>query len=88
MNLIRKILFVKEKQPPIPVTDTELDQLDKEARKQELLARIEKAKALQAKAKGSGSSVFKTIQKVIGKSDYNPFDVSSPRRKRDNTWSF
>ena len=78
-DIIRRILFVKPKEPLKPVTQEELDQLELEAKKQELLSRISKAKAEQQKNK---PSIFNTIQKVIGKSDNNPFDVSSARGKR------
>lgn len=72
-NLLRKILRVK---PKVPVTKEELDQLELEAKKCELKARISKAKA-------QGPSLFDSITKVIGKSTNNPFDVSASE-KRNN----
>lgn len=72
-SLLRTILRIK---PKVPVTKEELDQLELEAKKCELKARI-------AKAKAEGPSVFDTITKVIGKSNNNPFDVSASE-KRNN----
>lgn len=80
-NLLRKILFVKPKEPPKPVTKQELEQLDMVAKKEALLTKIAKSKA---ERKGSGSSVFETIQKVIGKSTSNPFDMSGGSRRRSD----
>ena len=82
-NLLRKILFVKPKEPPKPVTEAELADLTMIARKEELKARIAKAKAKQ-KESGGSQSVFETIQKVIGKSTSNPFDMSGGSRRRSD----
>ena len=71
MSIIKKILFIKEKKP---ITEEELKQLELEAKKAELKARI-------AKAKAQGPSIFDSITKVIGKSNYNPFDVSDKKSK-------
>lgn len=68
-SLLRTILRIKPKQP---VTQAELDQLKLIAQKEELKARIHKAKA-------EGPSIFDTITKVIGKSSNNPFDVSASK---------
>lgn len=74
-SLLRTILRVK---PKVPVTKEELEQLELEAKKCELKARI-------AKAKAQGPSIFDTITKVIGKSNNNPFDVSaSAKQKRSD----
>lgn len=81
-GLLRKILRVKPKEPPKPVTQIELDQLNMEAKKQEILAKIAKAKAEQYKAKSSGPSIFDSITKVIGKSSNNPFDASPRSSKK------
>lgn len=72
-SLLKTILRIK---PQVPVTQAELDQLKLVAQKEELKARIHKAKA-------QGPSVFDTITKVIGKSTNNPFDVSASE-KRNN----
>lgn len=72
-SLLRTILRVK---PKVPVTKEQLDQLELEAKKCELKARI-------AKAKAQGPSIFDTITKVIGKSNNNPFDVSSTSKQKD-----
>ena len=71
MSLIKKLLFIKEK---TPITEETIKQLELDARAAELKARISKAKA-------EGPSIFKTIQKVIGKSDHNPFDMTSSKRQ-------
>lgn len=74
-SMLKKILRIK---PKVPVTKQELEQLELEAKKCELKARIHKAKA-------EGPSIFDTITKVIGKSNNNPFDVStSTRQKRSD----
>ena len=74
-SLLKTILRIK---PKVPVTKEELDQLELEAKKCELKARI-------AKAKAEGPSVFDTITKIIGKSSNNPFDVSaSPKQRRSD----
>ena len=73
MSIIKKILFIKPKKP---VTEEELNQLELEAKKAELKARI-------AKAKAEGPSVFDSITKVIGKSSHNPFDISNQKSKYD-----
>lgn len=74
-SMLKKILRIK---PKVPVTKEELDQLELEAKKCELKARI-------AKAKAQGPSIFDTITKVIGKSNNNPFDVStSTKQKRSD----
>lgn len=74
-SMLKKILRIK---PKVPVTKEELEQLELEAKKCELKARI-------AKAKAEGPSIFDTITKVIGKSNNNPFDVSaSTKQKRSD----
>lgn len=77
-GIIQKLLFIKPKEPPKPVTEAELLDLTMQARKEEIKARIAKAKAQQQKS-GGNKSIFDTIQKVIGKSSNNPFDVSENR---------
>lgn len=79
-SLLRRILRVEQKQPQISkqVTQAELDQLTLEARKQELLLRIAKAKSQQKQHKGS---IFESIQKVIGKPSYDPFDMTQRKQK-------
>ena len=62
--------MIKEKQP---VTEESLKQLELQAREAELQARIQKAKA-------QGPSIFKSIQKVIGTSNNNPFDMKPSKR--------
>lgn len=73
MSLLKKILRIK---PKVPVTQAELDQLELEAKKAELKARIQKAKA-------QGPSIFDSITKVIGKSSHNPFDVSTSENRNN-----
>ena len=63
--------MIKEKQP---VTEETIKQLELDARAAELKARISKAGA-------EGPSIFKTIQKVIGKSDNNPFEMKPSSRQ-------
>ena len=66
-EILRKLLFIKPKKP---VTQDELDQLELVAKKAELEQRIAKAKA--------GKPGI--IERVLGKSSYNPFDEKSPKR--------
>ena len=74
-SIIKTILRIK---PKVPVTKEELVQLELEAKKCELKARI-------AKAKAQGPTLFDSITKVIGKSNNNPFDVSaSTKQKRSD----
>lgn len=73
-SLLKKLLRIK---PKIPVTQEELEQLELEAKKCELKARIHKAKA-------QGPSIFDSITKVIGKSSHNPFDVSGSSNEKNN----
>lgn len=70
MSLIKKLLMIKDKQP---VTEETIKQLDLDARAAELKARISKAKA-------EGPSIFDSISKIIGKSNNNPFEISTPKR--------
>ncbi len=65
-EFIRKLLFIKPKKP---VTQEDLDQLEMVAKKAELEARIDKAK-------GQKKSI---IEKVLGKSTYNPFDMEKSK---------
>ena len=81
-SLVRKLLFVKPKEPPKPATKEEIEQLKLEAEKQEVLTRIAKAKSQQKNYKGSGSNFFESVQKVIGKSTSNPFDMSGGSSKK------
>lgn len=71
-SILKKILRLTPKEP---VTQAELDQLKLVAQKEELKARI-------AKAKSAGPSIFDSISKVIGKSSNNPFDLSSTPTKQ------
>ena len=75
-SLLRKILRVEPKKP---ITYTDIEQLKNEAVVEELKARIRIAKAKAPKKN--------IIEKVLGKSSYNPFDVSHSK-KRNNPWSF
>lgn len=77
MSLIKKILFIKEKTPPVSVTDEELDQLKREAQKQKLLADIETSKAKINKAKGSKPGIMK---KIFGDTKIDPFKLSDSKR--------
>lgn len=78
-SLLRKLLRVKQKEPSKPVTQEDLDQLKLDAQKEELLARIAKAKSQR---KNNTPSIFESIQKVIGKSTNNPFDISDKSSKK------
>jgi hypothetical protein len=82
-SLLRKILRVKQRIPERPVTFSELEQLKMVAQKEELLTKISKAKAQRKKDK---PSVFETIQKVIGKSTSNPFDMSPSKKDKYDPW--
>ena len=62
-SLLRKILRVEPKKP---VTQADLDQLEMIAKKEELKTRIQKAK-------GSRPNI---IEKVLGKSSYDPFRMT------------
>lgn len=66
MSLIKKILLIKEKKP---VTKEELEQLELEAQKQELKARIARSKSMQFDAK---LKKFESFGKTFGGSNVFP----------------